>query len=291
MAERYIPLFLDFNETTQDLTDEECGRLIRAIIRYANGEDTEPLLQGAERIAFRFLKGNVDRNIQLSRTRAKAGSKGGSTSKPKQAEAKGSKNPTKTKTEPKTKTETDTDTQPQYSTKSPAEPTSTTATGNAHPANPKNNTHPATTDSAKPTNSNKINTTHTHPPNHTTNTTNTTNPTTATATATQSFLPDTEAAEIQHGHDRVLEAAQNAGFKSSPAERAGLLRLCAEYGPDKTVSGIGECVRHAAPTLAYLEAVLKGTGKKNPRSPNNYQQRDYTSEQDAAMERMMTMEW
>ncbi len=231
--------------------------------------------------------------IQLSQTRAKAGSKGGSTSKPKQTETKGSKNPTKTKTEPKTETETKTDTdhQPQYSTKSPAEPTSTTATGNTHPATPKNNTHPATTDSTKPTNSNKINTPHTQPPNHTTNTTNTTNPTTATTTATQSFLPDTEAAGIQHGHDRVLEAAQNAGFKSSPAERAGFLRLCAEYGPDKTVSGIGECVRHAAPTLAYLEAVLKGTGKKNPRSPNNYQQRDYTSEQDTAMERMMTMEW
>ena len=33
MAERYIPIFLDFNETTQDLTDEECGRLIRAVVR------------------------------------------------------------------------------------------------------------------------------------------------------------------------------------------------------------------------------------------------------------------
>ena len=76
MAERYIPLFLDFNETTQDLTDEECGRLIRAVVRYANGEDTEPLLTGVERIAFRFMKGNVDRNIQLSETRADAGRKG-----------------------------------------------------------------------------------------------------------------------------------------------------------------------------------------------------------------------
>ncbi len=219
MAERYIPLFLDFNETTQDLTDEECGRLIRAVIRYANGEDTEDLLQGAERIAFRFLKGNVDRNIQLSAARAKAGTKGGSISKPKQTEAKASKTTTKTKTEPKTKTETD------------------------------------------------------------------------TKTHTQPFLPDTEAAGIQSGHDRVLEAAQNAGFKSSPAERAGLLSLCAEYGPDRTISGIGECVRHAAPTLAYLEAVLKGTGKKTPQIPGSYQQRDYSSEQEAAMDRMMAMEW
>ena len=76
-------------------------------------------------------------------------------------------------------------------------------------------------------------------------------------------------------------------------QQAGLLRLCADYGPDKTVHGIGECVRHSAPTLAYLEAVLKGTGKKKLPSTDSktYQQRDYTSEQDAAMERMMTMEW
>ena len=93
--------------------------------------------------------------------------------------------------------------------------------------------------------------------------------------------------------ETVLEAAQDAGFKSSPAERAGLLRLCADYGPEKTVHGIGECVRHSAPTLAYLEAVLKGTGKKKPPSTDSktYQQRDYTGEQDTAVTRMMTLDW
>ena len=73
MAKEYIPLFLDFNETTQDLTDEECGRLVRAIIDYANGEDYEARLAGVERIAFRFLKGAVDRNQAISEARAKAG--------------------------------------------------------------------------------------------------------------------------------------------------------------------------------------------------------------------------
>ena len=76
MAERYIPLFLDFNETTQDLTDEECGRLIREIVRYANGENSGTSLQGMELIAFRFMKGGIDRNLELSATRAKAGTKG-----------------------------------------------------------------------------------------------------------------------------------------------------------------------------------------------------------------------
>ena len=245
MAERYIPIFLDFNETTQDLTDEECGRLIRAVVRYANGEETEPLLTGAERIAFRFMKGNVDRNIQLSETRAQAGSRGGTVSKPKQTEAKaskpkqteakGSKNTTKTKTETNTNTKTETDTE--------TNPT----------AEPAPDTEPDT----------------------------------------DPFLSDSEAVEIRDGHNRVLEAAQDAGFKSSLAERAGLLRLCADFGPDRTVRGIGECVRHSAPTLAYLEAVLKGTGKKKPPSSDSptYRQRDYTGEQDTAMTRMMTLDW
>lgn len=73
MAKEYIPLFLDFNEATQDLTDEECGRLVRAIIDYANDQEYESRLTGAERIAFRFLKGVVDRNQAISDKRAKAG--------------------------------------------------------------------------------------------------------------------------------------------------------------------------------------------------------------------------
>lgn len=72
MAKEYIPLFLDFNETTQDLTDEECGRLVRAIVEYANGNDCEARLCGAEKIAFRFLKGVVDRNQAISDIRRQA---------------------------------------------------------------------------------------------------------------------------------------------------------------------------------------------------------------------------
>ena len=74
MGREYIPLFLDFNESTQDLSDEECGRLVRAIIDYANGLDYEARLTGAEKIAFRFLKGAIDRNQAISDARAKAGS-------------------------------------------------------------------------------------------------------------------------------------------------------------------------------------------------------------------------
>jgi len=73
VSREYIPLFLDFNESTQDLTDEECGRLVRSIIDYANGKEYESRLTGAEKIAFRFLKGAIDRNQAISEVRAKAG--------------------------------------------------------------------------------------------------------------------------------------------------------------------------------------------------------------------------
>lgn len=250
MAERYIPLFLDFNETTQDLTNEECGRLIRALVRYANGENSETSLQGMELIAFRFMKGGIDRNLELSATRAKAGTKGGQAkpSKPKQTEAKPSKNATKTKTD----TKTDTKTKTESDTKTEPEAAPQTA--------PQTKPHPGAAD-------------------------NTPGP--------DPFLPDGEAQNIQAGHDRVLDAAQNAGFKSTPAEQAGLLNLCAAYGPDRTITAIGECVKHSAPNLAYLEAVLKGTKKKrkDPKDIHAYSQRDYSGEQQAAIERMMTMDW
>lgn len=95
MAKEFLPLFLDFNETTQDLDDAQCGRLVRALIDYANGKEHD--LEGMELLAFRFLKGSIDRNEKLSAIRAEAGSKGGkqtqaNASKNKQAQANSSKN-------------------------------------------------------------------------------------------------------------------------------------------------------------------------------------------------------
>lgn len=73
MSKEYIPLFLDFNETTGDLTDEECGRLVRAIVNYACGGEPDNLQTSGEKVAFKFLKGFVDRNAAISDARARAG--------------------------------------------------------------------------------------------------------------------------------------------------------------------------------------------------------------------------
>jgi len=101
------------------------------------------------------------------------------------------------------------------------------------------------------------------------------------------MLDDDTAAEIQHEHDRVFAAAEDAGFKMSNTVRARLIALYADNGLDKLLAGFNECATHGAPTLAYLEAVLKGTGKKKPQMKvlpaQNFPQRDYSDVQDELM--------
>ena len=116
-----------------------------------------------------------------------------------------------------------------------------------------------------------------------------------------SFIGDEAATEIQHDHDRVLTAAEDAGFKMSNTVRARLIALYADNGLEKMLAAINECATHGAPTIAYLEAVLKGTGKKKPQMKvlpaQQYEQRDYSgvqaelmAEQDREMEEYMKKE-
>ena len=72
MAKGYVPIFFDWIETTQDLTAEEKGNLIDAVVLYACGKEYEHLLSGACRIAFRFMQGQVDRNAKISKLRQEA---------------------------------------------------------------------------------------------------------------------------------------------------------------------------------------------------------------------------
>lgn len=98
----------------------------------------------------------------------------------------------------------------------------------------------------------------------------------------ESFIADDAAREIQNEHDRVLDAAQDAGFKVSNSARAQLLRLYAEYGLDKMLAGFDACVKHSAPNIAYLEAVLKGAPRKQKArvAAQEFEQRDYSGVND-----------
>lgn len=80
-------------------------------------------------------------------------------------------------------------------------------------------------------------------------------------------IADDDAREIQNDHDRVLDAAEDAGFKMGNSVRAALIKLYAEHGLQKVLDGIASCVKHGAPNLAYLEACLKDKPKKEGGNP------------------------
>lgn len=106
-----------------------------------------------------------------------------------------------------------------------------------------------------------------------------------------SFLDDAAAREIQHVHDQVLTAAENAGFKMSNDVRATLIALYADHGMEKMLAGLKACAEHGAPNLAYLRGCLKGEPKKpaiaKPVPAQQYTQRDYSGAQEEAMHRMI----
>lgn len=108
---------------------------------------------------------------------------------------------------------------------------------------------------------------------------------------------DAEAIRIQADHDRIMEAAENAGFPKNNTVRAKLLDAYAAHGLEKTLRAIEECATHSAASIAYLQAVLNGKprGKGQPAktvTAQQYSQRDYSGQEesvDEMMERIMSI--
>lgn len=94
----------------------------------------------------------------------------------------------------------------------------------------------------------------------------------------EAFIDDDAARLIAQEQNRVLEAAENAGFQNSNSVRAGLINLYAEHGAEKVLKGIESCVEHGATNLAYLRACMsdKPKAKTKPNSAQNFTQRDYS---------------
>jgi hypothetical protein len=99
------------------------------------------------------------------------------------------------------------------------------------------------------------------------------------------FVEDEDAKAIQSEQNRVLTAAEDAGFPKNNTVRAQLIALYAEQGLEKMLDGIKECATHSASSIAYLSAVLKGTKKRSPPKVNAqaFPQRDYSDAQDKMM--------
>ena len=80
MEKKSFLMYLEYEEQLSDLSDEELGMLLRAIFQYEK-DGTEPNLAGLLKMAFSFIKGNLnrDRNKYDRRCETSAinGAKGG----------------------------------------------------------------------------------------------------------------------------------------------------------------------------------------------------------------------
>lgn len=80
MALSFVKIFYDWPETTEELSDEERGRLVTAIVEYAR-TGVSPKLKGAERILFPAFKSQIDRDTSAYQERSErcseAGMRGG----------------------------------------------------------------------------------------------------------------------------------------------------------------------------------------------------------------------
>ena len=104
----------------------------------------------------------------------------------------------------------------------------------------------------------------------------------------KTMIADDDAKQIQNDHNRVLDAAEDAGFKMSNDVRAALIALYADHGLAKLLDGLKSCSEHGAVNLAYLRAVLKGEPRKEKPKviAQDFQQRDYSGVEDEQMEKL-----
>ena len=60
---KYVKMFTDYEVTLRELNDEELGRLMRAMFRYAQ-DGTLPQFQGNERFIWPMIQQTVDREAE-----------------------------------------------------------------------------------------------------------------------------------------------------------------------------------------------------------------------------------
>lgn len=108
-------MYTEYDEQLNDLTDEELGQLMRAIFKYEK-DGTEPKFTGLLKMAFSFIKGNLNRDKQKydkrCETSAINGKKGGrpSTKKPNEKPNEKPKKPKKAYNDNDIDNDTDNDT-------------------------------------------------------------------------------------------------------------------------------------------------------------------------------------
>ena len=72
----HLKVYFDFEVKAKELTEEEKGRLLLAMLRYAK-DGTEPEMIGNERFLFPVFKVQIDEDIKAYETKVANGSRGG----------------------------------------------------------------------------------------------------------------------------------------------------------------------------------------------------------------------
>lgn len=85
MARSFLKVYFDFDEKTDELSDNEKSRLLLAMLRYAMSGQ-KPVLNGNERFLFTTFKSEIDRDIAAYNTKVLNGNRGGRPSNVKQNE-------------------------------------------------------------------------------------------------------------------------------------------------------------------------------------------------------------
>ena len=88
----YVPIFFDWVEVTGELNAQEKGRMIDAIVLYAQGGNWQEQIKGNERYLFPAFKKQIDRANEISENKSEAA---------KQREAQKAQESTKSTTEHK----------------------------------------------------------------------------------------------------------------------------------------------------------------------------------------------
>ena len=76
MARSFLKIYFDFDEKTDELTENEKGRLMLALYRYAK-TGQKPVLTGNERFLFSSFKSEIDRDIATYNAKVANGNLGG----------------------------------------------------------------------------------------------------------------------------------------------------------------------------------------------------------------------
>lgn len=92
----HLKVYFDFDERTEMLTEQEKGRLLLAMLRYAISGAT-PDLKGNERFLFPVFKGDIDRDIAAYNAHVQCGAQGGRPARKPTAENENQTQPNETK--------------------------------------------------------------------------------------------------------------------------------------------------------------------------------------------------